>query len=93
MAFNINEIKSNLQFGGARPTLFKVIMSPPPGVLEISGSISTLEFAARATQIPSSDVGLIQIPYQFFHPKKPQTHDFLLDKPLCVCYNTVSTMI
>lgn len=63
MAFNINEIKANLQFGGARPTLFKVIMSPPPGVLEISGQLSRLEFVARATQIPSSDIGLIQIPY------------------------------
>lgn len=63
MAFNINEIKANLQFGGARPTLFKVIMSPPPGVLEISGPLAKLEFVARATQLPASDVGLIQIPY------------------------------
>lgn len=63
MAFNINEIKSNLQFGGARPTLFKVIMSPPPGVLEISGQLSRIEFLARATQLPSSDIGTIQIPY------------------------------
>lgn len=63
MAFNINEIKSNLQFGGARPTLFKVIMTPPPGVLEISGSLARFEFLARATQLPASDVGLIQVPY------------------------------
>lgn len=63
MAFNINEIKSNLQFGGARPTLFKVIMSPPPGVLEISGDLARLEFLAKSTQLPSSDVGLVQIPY------------------------------
>jgi len=63
MAFNINEIKSNLQFGGARPTLFKVIMSPPPGVLEISGDLARLEFLARATQLPASDIGLVQVPY------------------------------
>lgn len=63
MAFNINEIKSNLQFGGARPTLFKVIVTPPPGVQEISGQLARLEFMARATQLPSSDIGLIQIPY------------------------------
>ncbi len=63
MAFNINEIKSNLQFGGARPTLFKVIVTPPAGILEISGDLARFEFMATATAIPASDVGLIQVPY------------------------------
>lgn len=59
MAFNINDIKSNLQFGGVRPTLFKVIMTSPAAVPDMP----KLEFVARATQLPASDVGLIQIPY------------------------------
>ena len=38
-------------------------MSPPPGVLEISGDLARLEFLAKSTQLPSSDIGLVQIPY------------------------------
>ena len=60
MAFSIDEIKGAMRFGGARPTLFQVILTMPPGIV---GDLSQLQFMARATQIPASNLGLIQIPY------------------------------
>lgn len=60
MAFSITDIRSNLQYGGARPTLFKVLITPPPG---IGINLSRFSFFARATQLPASDLGTIQVPY------------------------------
>lgn len=60
MAFNINDVKSTLEFGGARPTLFQCIITLPA---IIPGDLSKLQFLARATQLPASNLGLIQIPY------------------------------
>ena len=60
MAFNINEIKGQLVTGGARPTLFDCIITAPAGV---GLALQKLEFMARATQLPATNLGLIQIPY------------------------------
>ena len=60
MAFNIIEIKSALQYGGARPTLFQCIITLPS---TITGDLTQLRFLARATQLPASNLGMIQIPY------------------------------
>ena len=60
MAFNIDDIRSKMGFGGARPTLFQCIITMPIG---ISGDLTKLQFMARATSIPASNLGLIQIPY------------------------------
>lgn len=60
MAFNINDIKANLKFGGARPTLFQCIITLP---INVPGDLSKLQFMARATQMPASNLGMIQIPY------------------------------
>jgi hypothetical protein len=59
MAFNVNEIKSQLTFGGARPTLFQVTFQNP------ANSIADIKvpFMCEATQIPSSTVGVTPIPY------------------------------
>jgi hypothetical protein len=60
MAFDINFLKSELKFGGARPTLFDCIITLPA---VIPGDLSQLQFMCRATQIPASNLGLIQVPY------------------------------
>lgn len=59
MAFNIEEIRSQLTLGGARPTLFQVIISNPVN------SVADLKtpFMVRATNLPESDLGTIQVPY------------------------------
>jgi hypothetical protein len=60
MAFNINEIRANLQFGGARPTLFDVVIALPN---TISGDLSRLQFLCSATSLPATELGMIQVPY------------------------------
>jgi hypothetical protein len=59
MAFNINEIRSQLALGGARPALFQVIMNNPVN----SGGDAKLPFMARAAQIPASTLGTIEVGY------------------------------
>lgn len=59
MAFNINEIRSQLSLGGARNTLFQVtIQNPANGAADIK-----VPFLVRAAQIPASTLGLIEVPY------------------------------
>jgi len=59
MAFNINEIRSQLTLGGARPALFQVIMNNP---VNAAGD-AKLPFMAKAAQIPASTIGTIEVPY------------------------------
>ena len=56
MAFNINEIRSQLALGGARPTLFQVNITNP------SNSAGDLKspFLIRASQVPASTLGFIK---------------------------------
>lgn len=59
MAFNVNEIKSQLILGGARPTLFQVtIQNPANSVADIR-----VPFMVRATSIPSAELGVMEVPY------------------------------
>lgn len=59
MAFNINDIRAQLTFGGARPSLFQVIISNP------INSVADLKvpFLCKAAQMPASTLGLIEVPY------------------------------
>lgn len=59
MAFNINDIRAELQYGGARPSLFQVVISNPVNpVADIK-----IPFLCKVAQIPSSQLGLIEVPY------------------------------
>lgn len=59
MAFNINDIIANLQFGGARPTLFQVqITNPVTAVADLKSP-----FLIQATNIPEMTIGSIPVPY------------------------------
>lgn len=59
MAFNINEIRSQLTLGGARSSLFQVqITNPVNGVADIK-----VPFMVRATTIPEATLGVIEVPY------------------------------
>ena len=62
MAFNIENFKAEgLASGGARPSLFKVSLPDWPG--SASGQGRKLEFVAKATQVPPSILGQVEIPY------------------------------
>jgi hypothetical protein len=59
MAFNINEIKSQLVGGGARQSLFSVqFNNPANGVANIK-----IPFMVRTSSIPESKLGNITVPY------------------------------
>lgn len=59
MSFNINEFKSQLTGGGARPTLFQVqILNPVSPEADFK-----VPFMVRAGGIPASTVGQFEVPY------------------------------
>jgi hypothetical protein len=59
MAFNINEMRSQLTFDGARQNLFQVQISNPANS---SGDAKT-RFMCQAAQMPGSDIGVIPVFY------------------------------
>ena len=61
MAFNISEFASaGLPLGGARPSLFSVIVDTPSGVPNVGARFA---FTCRAAQIPASTVSVIEPQY------------------------------
>lgn len=59
MAFSISEIKSQLTYGGYRPTNFSVrIYNPANSVADIK-----TQFMVQASQVPSSSLGQIEVGY------------------------------
>ena len=60
MAFNINDIRSQLALGGARPALFQVILTNPIN----GGADFKSPFMIRASALPASVIG--QVPVSYF---------------------------
>jgi len=59
MAFSINQFKSQLVGGGARPSLFQVqISNPVLGVADFK-----VPFMVKAAALPASNVGTYPVPY------------------------------
>jgi hypothetical protein len=59
MAFSINDIKSNLRLGGARPTLFQVEITSP-----FDRDLNQIApFMIQASSLPGSSIGQIEVPY------------------------------
>ena len=59
MAFNIEEIRSQLTLGGARASLFQVtITNPVNGVADLK-----VPFMVRASSVPASTIGTTLVPY------------------------------
>jgi hypothetical protein len=59
MAFDVNEIRSQLVAGGARNSLFQVTFNNPAN----SSASLKVPFLCRAAQIPASNLGTIEVPY------------------------------
>lgn len=69
MAKNIIDFKTALLKGGARPNLFRVTLEFPTAVLGSVGIDSNTAkerstFLVKAAQIPSSNLGVIEIPFK-----------------------------
>lgn len=59
MSFNINEFKSQLVGGGARPTLFQVQILNPV----LPNADFKVPFMVKTAQLPGSTLGTIEVPY------------------------------
>lgn len=59
MAFNINEIKSQLTYGGAKASLFEVQLLNP---IDSIGD-AKIPFMVQASSLPESSVGTFEVPY------------------------------
>lgn len=59
MAFNINEFKSQLVGGGARPTLFQVQITNP--ILSVADF--KVPFMVKTAALPGSNLGVYAVPY------------------------------
>lgn len=59
MAFSINEMRANLQYGGARPSLFQVTITNPVN----AAFDSIAPFMIRASRYPSATLGVVKVPY------------------------------
>jgi hypothetical protein len=59
MAFNVNELRSQLTFGGAKASLFQVqIQNPIESIADLKSS-----FMIKAAAIPASTLGEVEVPY------------------------------
>lgn len=101
MSLNVNEIRSQLPLGGARPTLFQVQFVNPANS---TGDIK-VPFLCFSASLPASQLGLIQIPYfgrtiklagdRSFDPWVVQLYndeDFLIKNALETWSNAINSM-
>ena len=63
MAFDINKFRSELKGDGARPTNFEVSIYFPPVAGSTNGLTEKMQMMAKATTLPSSTIGIIEVPY------------------------------
>lgn len=63
MPFSIDQFKSALALGGARPSLFEIQVTFNPGSGIITNGLNKLQFMARAASIPPEIVGSFPVPY------------------------------
>lgn len=67
MTFSINDFRSQLVGGGARPSLFRVQMINP---IDASGDLK-LTFMCKAAQLPAMTTGSIEVPWMGRKTKWP----------------------
>jgi hypothetical protein len=62
MAFNVNKFRSELKGDGARPTLFEVYVYFPTSLAGVFPT-DQASMQAKATSLPGSTLGIIEVPY------------------------------
>ena len=64
MPFNVTQFASlGLQEGGARASLFDVVVYLPEGIDTGGSDLDALRFMCKAASVPASTVGQIEVPY------------------------------
>ena len=62
MSFSVNDLRTNLSLGGARPTLFDVTMTMPTSIASTT-AMQKLQFTCQSSELPESRIGTINVPY------------------------------
>ena len=63
MSFNIDQFRTAMQYDGARPNLFEVVLQFPTFV-EVGGQASALSrFFVKTASLPGSTIGAVTVPY------------------------------
>lgn len=60
VGFDATAFRSKLQYGGARPNLYEVVVSMPG---EAGSASEEFTFMCRAASMPGMNVGTVQVPY------------------------------
>jgi hypothetical protein len=63
MAFNLDAFRASLQYDGARPNLFEVIMVPPTALADALPAGQKMRFMARSAQLPGKTIGSVPVYY------------------------------
>ena len=64
MAFNVNDfISRGLEYGGARPSLFEVLLYPPASVGLDQSTVQKFSFMCQAATLPPATMSSIDVPY------------------------------
>ena len=63
MPFNLDQFRNTISSGGARPTLFEMFINWPSSVASGRVASSLSRFMVHVSAIPTSQVGMIEIPY------------------------------
>jgi T4-like virus tail tube protein gp19 len=62
-SFNINNFRSQLQYDGARPNYFQVMLTFPTGVVNAATAGQKAQFMCKAAQLPSRTIGMAPLFY------------------------------
>ena len=60
----IDDFKANVASDFARPNLFQVDLSFPSGIINNASLVELGKFTVRAANLPSSQVGVIEVPFR-----------------------------
>ena len=61
---SIDEFKANVASDFARPNLFQVDLAFPSGIINNASLINLGKFTVRAANLPSSQIGVIEVPFR-----------------------------
>jgi hypothetical protein len=61
--FNVDSFRTAMQFDGARPNLFEVVLQFPAFVQLGSQAASLSRFFVKTAQLPGSTIGAVTVPY------------------------------
>ena len=60
----IDDFKANVASDFARPNLFQVDLAFPSGIINNSDLVNLCKFTVRAANLPSSQIGVIEVPFR-----------------------------